>query len=141
MSKRFVYSIHLLLDLATGPKHRVTVVEEVARRHGLSAKYLGVVASLLRKSGILEGKRGMGGGFRLARDPSMITLADVLVATEGNLKPAVSGRGDSLADRIVARALHELVERWLQTASQIPFQQLIEEYHAEVTASAHDFVI
>ena len=41
------------------------------------------LVSRLSAAGLLESARGTGGGFRLARPPSMITLADIIEAVEG----------------------------------------------------------
>ena len=50
----------------------------------------------MRKAGLIEGLRGVGGGYRLSRPPTQISLADILIATtaleeqEGNIAPSNS---------------------------------------------------
>jgi Rrf2 family protein len=58
-------------------------LEEIARKEGISHGYLEEVARLLRAAGMIEGKRGAGGGYVLAKDPNEISVADVIAAIEG----------------------------------------------------------
>lgn len=58
-------------------------LEDVAKKEGVSQGYLEEVARLLRAAKLVEGRRGIGGGYVLAKDPAEITVADVMVAIEG----------------------------------------------------------
>lgn len=58
---------------------------EQAATHPLSAGYLEQVALKLKEAGLIIGKRGPGGGYRLARPAEKITVADVVEAVEGSL--------------------------------------------------------
>ncbi|TAK05144.1 Rrf2 family transcriptional regulator [Patescibacteria group bacterium] len=58
---------------------------EQAATHPLSAGYLEQVALRLKEGGLIVGKRGPGGGYRLARPAAKITVADVVVAVEGSM--------------------------------------------------------
>ena len=57
------------------------------------------LVSRLAAAGLLESARGTGGGFRLSRPPSAISLADVIEAVEGPiaLTSCVSGTRDDCA--------------------------------------------
>lgn len=59
-------------------------VEEGAT-HPLSPGYLEQVALKLKEAGLIVGKRGPGGGYRLARPAERITVADVVEAVEGSM--------------------------------------------------------
>lgn len=56
---------------------------DVAKAEGISQGYLEEVARLLREAKLIEGRRGIGGGYVLARDPRDLTVADVVTAIEG----------------------------------------------------------
>jgi Rrf2 family nitric oxide-sensitive transcriptional repressor len=75
------YSLRLLLFLAENP-HRVCAVREIAAWYGISRDHLVKVAHNLAKLGFVSGTQGRGGGLRLARPASEITLAAVVRATE-----------------------------------------------------------
>jgi len=62
---------------------RTVSLQEIAATAGISQGFLEQVAFALRRAGIIVGRRGAGGGYRLARDPARLTVADVLVAIEG----------------------------------------------------------
>ncbi len=51
----------------------------------ISAAYLEQIALKLKEAGLIKGKRGPGGGYRLARPAKNITVADIVIAVEGTL--------------------------------------------------------
>lgn len=58
-------------------------VSEIADGVEAPRGYLAKILSELAKSGILESSRGPGGGFRLARTPDGLVLADIVHALDG----------------------------------------------------------
>lgn len=58
-------------------------LDEIAQKSGISRKFLEEVAGLLRKAGIIEGRRGAAGGYLLKIDPYELTVAEVMAAIEG----------------------------------------------------------
>lgn len=56
---------------------------EIAGTMKLSQGYLEEIAAALRSGGLIEGKQGPNGGYRLTRPPKRISLADILTALEG----------------------------------------------------------
>ncbi|WP_058269913.1 RrF2 family transcriptional regulator [Olsenella massiliensis] len=79
------YALRVMGDLAT---HEGWVsLGDVAKRQGISRKYLDQVVSLMHKAGYVESMRGKGGGYRLTRRPDQITLGQILRAAEGSLAP------------------------------------------------------
>jgi len=59
--------------------------ESLAIAQGLPAKFLGAILNDLRRSGIVVSQRGADGGYRLARPPKDIAVADVMRALDGPL--------------------------------------------------------
>lgn len=49
----------------------------------ISSGYLEQIVAPLREAGLVEGKRGPGGGYRLSRDPKSVTVREVVEALEG----------------------------------------------------------
>jgi Rrf2 family iron-sulfur cluster assembly transcriptional regulator len=58
-------------------------VAEVAKRTGLPQPYLEQILLSLKGAGLVRSKRGAGGGYVLARDPSQINLAQIVSAVDG----------------------------------------------------------
>jgi Rrf2 family protein len=89
LSTRGDYASRALLSLALhdtdgGP----TAVRDIADRTGLPQPYLEQILLTLKGAGIVASKRGVGGGYILARPAEDITLADIVGAVDG---PIVAG--------------------------------------------------
>ncbi len=61
-------------------------LEEIARKTGVSRKFLEQVAGDLRRADLIQGVRGAAGGYRLARKAGEITVIEVLNAIEGPME-------------------------------------------------------
>ena len=84
VSTRGDYASRALLSLAlhadeSGP----TSVRDIAERTGLPQPYLEQILLALKGAGIVRSKRGVGGGYVLAREPSRITLGEIVSAVDG----------------------------------------------------------
>ena len=75
-------SIRALVYLRGAPD-RLVSIREIAAATGLSRPYLSKMLHFLRRDGLLEARRGKGGGFQLARAASEISVFDVVLAVEG----------------------------------------------------------
>lgn len=58
---------------------------QVAKESNLSPLFLKHIASALLQKGLLESKEGIGGGYRLKKDPKKIVLADIISAISKNI--------------------------------------------------------
>ena len=85
ISTRGDYASRALLSLALHAETGPTSVRDIADRTGLPQPYLEQILLAVKGAGLVRSKRGVGGGYVLARDPSEITLADVLAAVDGPL--------------------------------------------------------
>ena len=77
------YGIRALLALAAAGTPQTA--EYLAGQQGLPPRFLGAILADLRRAGIVASQRGAEGGYRLARDPDSITIADVIRALDGPL--------------------------------------------------------
>src|ERR1700754_2788759 len=85
VSTRGDYGARALLSLALRGSERPTSVKEIAERTSLPQPYLEQILLSVKGAGLVRSKRGVGGGYVLARTPSEITLADVVAAVDGPL--------------------------------------------------------
>jgi Rrf2 family transcriptional regulator, iron-sulfur cluster assembly transcription factor len=85
VSTRGDYAARALLSLALHGSDRPTSVKEIAERTGLPQPYLEQILLAVKGAGLVVSKRGVGGGYVLARPPDEITLADILAAVDGPL--------------------------------------------------------
>ena len=89
VSTRGDYAGRALLSLALhGDGGTPTSVREIADRTGLPQPYLEQILLALKGAGLVRSKRGVGGGYVLARDPAQILLSQIVSAVDG---PIVAG--------------------------------------------------
>jgi Rrf2 family iron-sulfur cluster assembly transcriptional regulator len=79
------------LNLALRASNAPTPVKELAERTGLPQPYLEQILLALKTDGIVTSKRGVGGGYRLAKDPRDITLAEIVTAVDGPIVAGIFG--------------------------------------------------
>ena len=87
ISTRGRYALRLMLDLANNQTGEPVKLKDVARRQGISEKYLEQIIAVLNKGGLVRSIRGAQGGYLIARDPSEYTVGMILRLTEGSLTP------------------------------------------------------
>ncbi|MBI2448381.1 Rrf2 family transcriptional regulator [Candidatus Microgenomates bacterium] len=84
------YALVLATELAIDHKKGNWVpLSVVADKYNLSVKFLGSVAGILRKKGLILSKEGTGGGYALAQDPREIMIGDILYATLTDSAPSL----------------------------------------------------
>ena len=81
------YALRMIVDLAESGSDDYVALKEIAERQNISKKYLEQIVPILTRGGILSTNRGYQGGYRLSRNPSLITCGEVLRLTEGSLAP------------------------------------------------------
>ena len=77
------YGLRTLADIALHQSDGPVTLNDVSSRQDISAKYLWQILNLLKNAGLVRGTRGPKGGYVLVRDPSEITMLDVIQALEG----------------------------------------------------------
>jgi Rrf2 family iron-sulfur cluster assembly transcriptional regulator len=84
VSTRGDYASRALLSLALHADGEApTSVRDIALRTALPQPYLEQILLALKGAGLVRSKRGVGGGYVLARSPAEITLADIVRAVDG----------------------------------------------------------
>lgn len=83
VSTRGDYASRALLSLALHDEAGPTSVRDIAERTGLPQPYLEQILLALKGAGLVHSKRGVGGGYVLARSPAEITLGEIVSAVDG----------------------------------------------------------
>lgn len=83
VSTRGDYATRALLSIVLHGDETPTSVKEIAERTGLPQPYLEQILLAVKGAGLVLSKRGVGGGYVLARPPEEITLAHIFVAVDG----------------------------------------------------------
>lgn len=86
LSTKVRYAVMAMVDLAMQEKADrsgdLVCLADIAARQQLSQSYLEQLFAKLRRAGLVCSARGPGGGYRLARPPSRIAIADLVAAVE-----------------------------------------------------------
>jgi Rrf2 family protein len=92
LSKKSKYGLKAMLVLAQEAGRGPVLVSELADREGLPKKFLEAILLELKRHGLLQSRKGRGGGYFLGRAPSEVTLGQVIRVLDGPLAliPCVS---------------------------------------------------
>ena len=92
LSRKSKYGLKALLLLARQAGRGPVLISELADRDAIPKKFLEAILLDLKRHGLVESKKGKGGGYFLRRGPAEVTCGDVIRALEGPLAlvPCVS---------------------------------------------------
>jgi Rrf2 family iron-sulfur cluster assembly transcriptional regulator len=79
------YALRALSQLAAMPPDQRVLGRELATRSGVPANYLSKLLLTLGNAGLIEASRGTGGGYRLARKPERVFLAEIVELIDGGV--------------------------------------------------------
>jgi Rrf2 family cysteine metabolism transcriptional repressor len=80
------YATRALQDLALHYDQGPIAIERIAARQGLPVRYLEQLLLTLKRAGFLLSKRGVNGGYSLAKPPARITLGEILRTVDGPIE-------------------------------------------------------
>ncbi len=83
LSTKGRYGVRAMFDLTLHQGDGPIPLRNIADRQGVSEKYLEQLIGALRKEGLVNSVRGAHGGYLLAKEPSEITIGDIIRALEG----------------------------------------------------------
>lgn len=105
MQARAEYGCLAMLELARNYAHgEIVQIRRIADEHQIPQPFLLQVMQDLKRAGLVVSTRGAAGGYRIARDPIDVSLADIIEAFEIDAAPKPHESGASL----VRKVLHDL---------------------------------
>ena len=87
LSKKAKYALKALMVLAKEEGQGPVLISDIAQREEIPAKFLEIILLELKNDGILQSRKGKGGGYFLARDPQHISVGHVIRVLDGPLAP------------------------------------------------------
>ena len=79
------YAVLALAELGRSSGTDPVPIGELARRRGVPVQFLEQLFAVLRRSGVISSQRGVKGGYRFARDPSTVTVLEIVELLDGPL--------------------------------------------------------
>jgi Rrf2 family protein len=101
------YGVRLLVELGRQSHEQPVSLKAIAEAEGLPLAYLERIVALLKRAGLVESTRGAHGGYRLARDPELIPMDEVVLALEGTVAPMECFVDDRAGDGRVLCSHHD----------------------------------
>ncbi|WP_196001467.1 Rrf2 family transcriptional regulator [Clostridium sp. 1001271B_151109_B4] len=127
------YGIIALIDLVINSEYGSVTLKAISERQNISERYLEQVFSLLRKSGLIVGKKGAQGGYTLSKNPSEITIGEVLRSLEGELllidvKEGESSDVEEFVNRTVWSEINKKINDYFES---ITLEEIVNKYRKE----------
>jgi len=85
VSAKADYALRALIEMTRSDDSRPVSAEELGRRQEIPHGFLQAILADLRRAGVVVSQRGQSGGWRLARKPGDVSVADVIRAVDGPL--------------------------------------------------------
>ncbi len=132
LSTKGRYGLRAMVDLAMNSSGEHVALSHVAEREGLSVQYLEQVFSTLRKAGLVKSVKGAGGGYTLSKEPSMITVGEILRAMEGDLSIVGKSKDDGTVPTVIEQCIRESLwdridESIVSIIDEVTLQELADE--------------
>jgi Rrf2 family transcriptional regulator, cysteine metabolism repressor len=85
------YAVLALAELGRSSGSEPVPIGELARRRDVPVQFLEQLFAVLRRAGVLSSQRGVKGGYRFARDPSTVSVLEVVELLDGPLGSGAQG--------------------------------------------------
>jgi Rrf2 family protein len=105
ISAKAEYAVRAAIELAAAPDEKPVKAERIATAQEIPLNFLENILGELRHAGVVRSHRGADGGFRLAKPPAEVTIADVIRAVEGPLASVRGGPPEEVSYGGAATAL------------------------------------
>lgn len=120
LSKKTEYALRALIYAARFPEGTTFQIRDLAEKNGIPKKFLELILLELKNAGMLSSRRGVGGGYLLARRPDSIRSTEIVEVFEGPM----AGRGwkkvrGKKEEKDASTAVSRLVEEVSEAATAV----------------------
>jgi Rrf2 family protein len=151
LSLRGEYALRALLVLGLNYGKEVVRIQAISEHQNVPKRFLEQILNDLKSAGVVQSRRGVAGGYRLAKPPEEITLAAVVRHVEGALAP-VSCVSERFYEKCscpdesrcaIRSVMKEIRQAVVKIAERVTVAELCERWHKlqEAPITALDFVI
>jgi Rrf2 family iron-sulfur cluster assembly transcriptional regulator len=127
LSKKTLYAIEAVLDIAYHASSEPVQSREITRRQGIPRRYLEQALQGLVRKRILIGVRGPRGGYRLARERRRISVGDIVRVVremESGTDPLDSPTRSELGEKVVSPLWRELHDQVMERLDAVTIDDL-----------------
>lgn len=120
LSKKTEYAMRALIYASRFPEGTTFQIKELAEKNRIPKKFLELILLELKNGGIMRSKRGVGGGYLLARRPETIRSSEIIRVIEGPVTPSERRRETGKqAEEGSSPAVHRLVRETSEAIVQV----------------------
>jgi Rrf2 family protein len=135
ISYRGDYALKAVLDLALHYNQGVVTIPDLARRADVPVKFLEQVLLDLKKGGFVDSRRGINGGYLLARHPKSIKLGGVIRFIDGPIEPiACVEKGyagcNNIYNCVLRKVFQEVTAATADILDRVTFEDLADQASA-----------
>jgi Rrf2 family protein len=134
LSKKLLFAIEAVVDIAYHAGPGPVRSSEISRRQGIPRRYLEQVLQQLVHHGILAGQRGPRGGYRLARERRRITVGEIIRIVrqlEGTTDPASEAGGSEVGVKVVRPIWQDMQAEMMARFDRLTVEELCERARTE----------
>ena len=129
LSTRTRYGVRLMVALAHNYGKDPVFLKDIAKGENISEKYLSLIIIPLRGVGLVNSIRGAHGGYNLAKEPSLITLKEIVDVLEGDCSLVDCVKNPSSCSRVPICVSHDvwtiIGDKISETLSSITLEKLV----------------
>lgn len=131
LSRKSRYGLRALIDLGKNAGDGRISLSSIAERNQISSQYLEQIFASLRRAGIIQSVKGSQGGYYLAKEPSEITVSEILHALDGSfhIEPEKS-EDDGIAQTVQSCVIDRLNQAFDEILEEETLGDLISYYNA-----------
>jgi Rrf2 family protein len=108
LSTRARYGVRLMVELALNYGKGPVYLKDIAKGQNISGKYLSLMIIPLRRVGLVNSSRGAYGGYSLAKEPSQISMKEIVDVLEGDCSLVNCVKDPSTCPRVPICASHDI---------------------------------
>jgi Rrf2 family protein len=116
VSAKTDYALRALLEMSSRDDGKPVSAEELGRLQGIPHGFLQAILADLRRADVVVSQRGQSGGWRFARKPDTVTVADVIRAVDGPLVSVYGLRPEAVEYDDSAQVLQHV---WIAARSSL----------------------
>jgi Rrf2 family protein len=147
LSQKCQYAVRAVLELAKQYGQGPVAISQIATNQAIPQRFLENILNDLKPTGLIESRRGVQGGYLLAKDPAVITVGEIIRFVEGPLDP-VRCMGDKNTPYCPLKESCALIHLWNRAKTAVEtvydeanFRDLVEEEKALSKSAAIDYSI
>ena len=127
------FAVTAMMDLALRDSSGPVTLAEISSRQKISLSYLEQLFGKLRRHGLVDSVRGPGGGYRLARDTSRISVAEIILAVDEPIDATQCAGKENCRDEqkcLTHDLWATLNDRIFEYLEGVTLRQLVENHRA-----------